>query len=99
MTQEKLREIIDLYRKHFKEIGVEPAPHRYDRVVVNRDRALAHVADMLPKMEKMLDEGKIEKFMRWLGFIQGVLWALGIDTIEELKDVNRPDTDPEAAPV
>lgn len=99
MTQEKLRKVIAQYRKRFEEMGVEPAPYLYDRVVVNRDRALAHAADMLPKMEKMLDEGEIEKLMRWLGFIQGALWALGIDTIEELKDVNRPDTAPEAAPV
>lgn len=32
-----------------------------------------------------------EKAMRWLGFIQGALWTNGAATIDELKDMNRPD--------
>jgi len=32
-----------------------------------------------------------EKSMRWLGFVQGALWALDRATIEELKNMNCPD--------
>jgi hypothetical protein len=31
-----------------------------------------------------------EKSMRWLGFVQGFLWAMHVATIDELKSVNRP---------
>lgn len=33
---------------------------------------------------------KKEKGMRWLGFIQGVMWCAGW-TVDEMKDVNMPD--------
>src|SRR4030095_7725392 len=33
-----------------------------------------------------------EKFMRWLGFMQGVLYAEGIFTIDQMKEHNRPTT-------
>ena len=37
-----------------------------------------------------------EKINRWLGFIQGALWAMGVSSIDDLRDVNltakhRPD--------
>jgi len=46
---------------------------------------------MIPKMDAMLvlpSQEDIEKFMRWLGFIQGVLWQRGWFTLEELKEHN-----------
>lgn len=36
-------------------------------------------------------EHRREKAMRWLGFVQGALWAHGLASIEEMKAVNRPD--------
>ncbi len=35
-------------------------------------------------------DGKIDKAMRWLGFIQGALWVMGVSTIEESKRANMP---------
>lgn len=35
-------------------------------------------------------EGRREKAMRWLGFVQGALWAHDFAVIEELKNMNRP---------
>jgi len=36
-------------------------------------------------------QAKLEKAMRWLGFIQGVLWATGVRTIDEMRaDNTRP---------
>ena len=35
-------------------------------------------------------DGKKEKAMRWLGFMQGVLWTSGV-SLQELKNMNRPD--------
>jgi hypothetical protein len=39
-------------------------------------------------------EGRREKAMRWLGFVQGALWAKGLATIDDLKSMNRPDEPP-----
>jgi hypothetical protein len=55
---------------------------------------------MLDKMEEMLDDAQYgsghfpsgsrwDKFNRWLGFVQGVLWLHGDFTLDQLKDHNR----------
>jgi len=44
---------------------------------------------MFPKMVQFVSEDKIEKTMRWLGFVQGVLWVYGVYTLEQLKADNR----------
>lgn len=54
-----------------------------------------HAAWMCVEMERMHATGSmetqhgIEKAMRWLGFVQGVLWASGVYSIEDMKDDNR----------
>jgi hypothetical protein len=45
---------------------------------------------MLPKAIRFVEEGRRDKAMRWLGFIQGVLWVQRIYTIDELKLHNAP---------
>lgn len=50
-----------------------------------------HLLEMIPKMITLLDEGKIDKVNRWLGFIQGVLWMLNDFKLEDLKDHNRSE--------
>lgn len=48
-----------------------------------------HVLTMLPRMRVFIEQGRIEKTMRWLGFVQGWLWAIGRYSVEELADHNR----------
>ncbi len=57
------------------------------------EKAVAHLLYMLGEMDKFLDEGRMEKFHRWLGFVQGACWLLGYQTLKELKDLNRPEPD------
>jgi hypothetical protein len=45
---------------------------------------------MIDKAILFVNENRIEKACRWLGFIQGCLWTNGIYSIEELKNHNKP---------
>jgi len=54
------------------------------------DAESAHVKTMLDRIPAFMAEGRVEKAMRWLGFIQGWLWARGFYTIEQMADHNRP---------
>jgi len=56
---------------------------------LSQSEALEHVRDMLDRIAPIIEVGKIEKAMRWLGFIQGVLWMCGAFSIEDLKTQNR----------
>lgn len=98
MTDQKCREVLDRYEQRI--------PEFMDTFRHGKDGELEHLLEMIPKMRAMLDEAnsewlrqrdfvaaadKREKFMRWLGFIQGTLCSQAVYTLEELKNHNRPD--------
>lgn len=60
-------------------------------VVLERDVHVAHLAWMLGEIVPFYDAGRIEKAMRWLGYVQGACVALGMCTIDAMKDLNKPD--------
>lgn len=64
-------------------------PLHEDREVA-KTQAMRHVGWMC---EQALTWGpeRLEKKFRWLGFIQGVLWAFGMMPVEEAKRDNMPE--------
>ncbi len=80
MTTEKIQEAFAACRKVLGE-GIEAV--RYGGIP-------EHLAFMCEEGATYAAERR-EKAMRWLGFVQGALWASGRATIEELKNMNRPD--------
>jgi hypothetical protein len=59
--------------------------------VLERDAHLAHLAWMLGEIVPFYDNGRVEKAMRWLGYVQGACTALGMCTIGAMKNLNKPD--------
>jgi hypothetical protein len=55
------------------------------------ERRIFHLRYMCKQIPVFLAENRREKVMRWLGFIQGAMWALGMTSIAEMKELNRPD--------
>ena len=49
----------------------------------------SHIRWMLSQIPTFVNEGKLEKSFRWLGFVQGFLWTNGDFTISEMKNHNR----------
>jgi len=47
------------------------------------------IVDMSGKIIDFIQQERIEKAMRWLGFIQGMLFMMGDFTVDELKSHNR----------
>lgn len=97
MTKEKIREVLDIYRKQFSKLDfIKKDEYGHsDTVFVglqpySSHKVTSHAFSMIDKIEEFLNEDRIEKAFRWLGFIQGCLWATGWYTIEELKNHNRP---------
>lgn len=96
MTDDKIRDVLELYEMMLN------GPPAWDPPPNNA--RLDHLLTMIPKMREMLDaiaqiqhgterHLKIEKLMRWLGFMQGVLWSKGIYSIDELRAHNMPEGD------
>lgn len=92
MTNEQILSAIEEYRTCFVNLCIEAETHPHDIKLsqhnnINAD--IKHCATMLDKMVDFVNEGKIEKAFRWLGFIQGVLWSRGLYTLDQLKEHNR----------
>ncbi|HUQ29939.1 MAG TPA: hypothetical protein VM103_00235 [Candidatus Paceibacterota bacterium] len=54
---------------------------------------LAHVLYMCDEISKFINEDRLGKAMRWLGFAQGVLSARFGVTIQAMKELNMPFPD------
>lgn len=59
----------------------------------SRVESIAHLLWMIIEVRTHLKEDKLEKAFRWLGFIQGALWSVGIQTIDEARHANMPEGD------
>ncbi len=94
MTPEKTKEAFDaiaaLTRVYAPEVReakrIDPAIAR-----ANGLERCAHLLFMCEEGKRLVDAGRIEKAMRWLGFDQGVVWCESMASIAQMKDLNRPD--------
>lgn len=84
-----LKHLRALFQRYYREICEE---HAVDKWLLN-EADDTHVLSMCNKVRLFLASPcpprTKDKGMRWLGFIQGLLYAHGIYTLEELKLHNR----------
>lgn len=52
-----------------------------------------HVLAMIDRIDPLVEAGRRDKAMRWYGFIQGVLWVMGMYSIDELREHSRTAED------
>jgi hypothetical protein len=79
MKNEKLIEIADFYHKKFEVF--------YEELYI--PEIYKHLLYMLWMIPQFIKEGRKEKANRWLGFVQGVLWANDVYEIEDVKEHNK----------
>jgi hypothetical protein len=91
MTDKRIREAIAEYRRQLRALDILPVPCQTAEPPGTVTDILGHCHQMLDSMERFLDEGRLEKASRWLGFVQGCLWSCRVYTIDQMKDHNRPD--------
>lgn len=97
MTGDKVKQAVDEMRS----VAVEkhgynpPFPARFERDTwPTAVDAMRHVLWMCDQVDGFVDAGRIWKAMRWLGFMQGVVWAHGTP-LERLKKMNMPTAEEE----
>lgn len=66
----------------------------HDRYYPLAEKCSKEVSEKLQKMLDILKKQSlkwpVDKFNRWLGFVQGVLWSNGLIDIKEERDFTRP---------
>lgn len=90
MTPEKVIEVIETYRQFFVERNISKIDYPHDELLGGEVHGLEHCHGMLDKMVEFVREGRMEKAFRWLGFVQGVLWAVRVYPLTDLKKHNQP---------
>lgn len=90
MKHEKIVEALKECARLLEEVGLGPCRCEATRVTPNMSERGAHALWMALEAATWPPERR-EKAMRWLGFVQGVLWSQHVATIEQLKKMNMPD--------
>jgi len=99
MTKEKVMRVFEFYASRLQLARPGTPAHQFDDVKaagfqpwqMQEFSELAHLNFMCSEGQKLIEEGRTEKAMRWLGFLQGVLWARGFYSLDDLKNHSRPD--------
>ena len=103
MTKEKLKSLFSQYRAVLdvlwpdsqspEYVARQLSEHQAKQAskLIPHDNLVAHCKFMCDEAQRLVDAGKVEKAMRWLGFLQGVLWESNLYTLDELKNHSRPD--------
>lgn len=93
MTPDHTKDVFRRMRKLAEETltsygSVEPTRHSEPRI--GTPEIFQHVVFMCDEGQRLVDAGKIEKAMRWLGWVQGVAYASDWATLDDLKRMNMP---------
>jgi hypothetical protein len=98
MTNQKLKSIFHEYYTYLHNLntGIQTKQLVEEDTKIFQDEippamTRGHLLFMCSEAQKFVDEGRIEKAMRWLGFLQGVLWSDNEFSLDELKNHSRPD--------
>lgn len=99
MNIEKVRSVVQTYLEGYDKHYGASRYDAYDRVLSyhgsERPVAVQHALWMCQEMflRSLLgpEEFSEKKAMRWLGFIQGVLWVTGLRSLEQLKRDSMPE--------
>lgn len=101
MTDEKCREVLALYEQVLQR-DLFGTDIEHLRTMIPQMRTMldeiagiewheGYLAGKSASFAEMLKATAMrEKFMRWLGFIQGAFWSMEVFTIEQMKEHNRP---------
>ena len=89
MTEDQIAKAIAKYDALLQKAGVSPARYPSEKLSPQGSEALSHARWMCQEAVGSLNKGEKDKAMRWLCFIQGVLWMTGTSNIDGLRDDNR----------
>ncbi len=94
MTKDKVSEVVTKIRAALPTVS---APQRHETMVISANinelrymRAVEHLHHVCITIPTLLEQNRIEKAMRRLGFLQGAVWCLGLYSVNELGNMNKP---------
>jgi hypothetical protein len=90
VTGDKILQASTFHSSFLSHTGVVPARADQDLLGPTAQQAFAHTLWLMGEVPMLVGDHR-EKAMRWVCFVQGVLWDRGLIKTRVLKDVMRPD--------
>lgn len=91
MTNKKMKELMRMYLKHLRNDSRYLGPRRNVTDSLTASSALCHAGWMCQEVIEFVEEDRMEKANRWVGFIQGIFWCHCVFTIDEMRQHNMPE--------
>lgn len=88
MEKERVRRVLEYYRYVLVQKGATGKNYPHSDLISTEQAALDHCLNMIDKVLVFIQEDRMDKVFRWLGFLQGVLWMQGVFTLEDVKNHN-----------
>lgn len=89
MTKDQVIEAISIYESKLVTLGFEEKRFTTNGVLPTSRQVGSHALWMCRQVQAAIADEKLEKAMRWLGWVQASVWLLGLFSIDNLKDHNR----------
>jgi hypothetical protein len=89
MTPSQVEEVLVRYQETLLIQGAKPIRHKTAAILPSKADAINHALWMCEQVQGFDLNEHWEKAMRWLGFIQAILWCHGVASIDSMKEDNR----------
>jgi predicted house-cleaning noncanonical NTP pyrophosphatase (MazG superfamily) len=88
MEKEKIQVIVDLYKNKFLEMNIPKIknPNSQNFTLESAVKYLGFCHYMVDEIEELIEKDDLEQAEKCLAFIKGVLWSIGVYTLEELRN-------------
>ena len=99
MTDDQVIYTVQDYAHRLAALGYPPIQTPNSAVTTTGEARirLGHAHWMCLQIPEFVQNRLIEKSMRWLGFIQAILWCEGVFTIDEMRGHNTSEREPKSA--
>ncbi|PIR93828.1 hypothetical protein COT97_04725 [Candidatus Falkowbacteria bacterium CG10_big_fil_rev_8_21_14_0_10_39_11] len=89
MTKDSLLKTLNLYEHVLKsaEVKIQEASFR-KHYKTDKQSTLEHCHSMINQIRTFVANDNMDKAWRWLGFLQGCFWTLGLFSLNELREHN-----------
>lgn len=91
MTRDQILEVAHHFDRLLARNGF--IPQRASEVILMDWKEPKKIGDHVRFMLRELSHLSTDRAQRWLSFAEGVIWSLGIVTILEITEMNKPEAD------
>jgi hypothetical protein len=89
MDAQKLLEVIGKYEGLLQALNYEPLQYPTNEFLVSDHKGVCHALWLLGEAKNLVKNGELYKALRWICFVQGVIWMTGALKVDRFREDNK----------